>query len=240
MFKRLLIIATAFLSFIATNAQPPKNAQVVYHQGIEFMKKEQYPDAMASFFNAVALYKRYDSAWMQMATINVKFSSFDTAISFYKKALAINPNYVQVLIDIALLYKNIKLDVNTALEYYLKAVAIDSSNKEALTLVAWCYNSLKDYDKAISYSVKALAVDNNHKPAYNELGHAYHFSGRFAEGIEQFKKNIAVSPNELPMLYCGLCYIELKDKAGATSMYDELTKISSKLADVLKKKIDQL
>jgi tetratricopeptide (TPR) repeat protein len=204
------------------------------------MKKEQYPDAMASFFKAVALYKQYDSAWMQMAGINVKFSSFDTAISFYKKALAINPKYVQALIDIALLYKNIKMDVNTALDYYLKAVAIDSSNKEALTLVAWCYNSLKDYDKAISYSVNALAVDNNYKPAYNELGHAFHMSGRFADGIVQFKKNIAESPNELPMLYCGLCYIELKDKAGALSMYDELIKISSKLADGLKRKIDQL
>lgn len=240
MFKRVLIIAAAFLPFITTNAQPPRSAQAVYHQGLAFMSQEKYPDAMASFFKAVALYKNYDSAWVRMADINVKFNSFDTAISFYKKALAINPKNLQALINIAAIYKNEKDDVPSALGDYLKAVAIDSTNKETIALVAWCYNSLKEYDQAVSYSLKALALDNNYKAAYGELAHAYHLSGKFEEGIEQFKKNIAISPNELPMYYCGLCYIELKDKVGALSMYDELTKISSKFADALKKRIEKM
>jgi len=240
MFKRVLIIATAFLSFISATAQPPKSAQTVYHQGLAFMEKEKYPEAMASFFKAVALYKNYDSAWVQMGSINAKFNSFDTAMKFYKKALAINPNNLLGLINIAALYRNVEHDVNGSLGYYLKALAIDSTNKEVLTWIAWCNNSLKHYDKAIFYAVKALAVDNSFKGAYGELGHAYHMSGKFTEGIEQFKKNIAVSPNELPMYYAGLCYLELKDKAGALSMFDELTKISSKLAEALKKKIDKM
>jgi len=240
MFKRVLIIATAFLSFTSTKAQPPKGAQAVYQQGVAFMNKAQDPDAMASFFKAVTLYKNYDSTWVKMADINVRHSSFDTAISFYKKALAINPKNLQALTGVAGVYKNFKNDINTALGYYFKAIAIDSSNKETICMVAWCYNSLKDYDNAISYAVKALAIDNNYRAAYGELGHAFHMSGKFAEGVVQFKKNIAVSPHELPMFYAGLCYIELKDKAGATSMLDELTKISSKLADRLKEKIEKM
>jgi tetratricopeptide (TPR) repeat protein len=240
MFKRALIIATIFLSFISANAQPPKNAQIVYHQGLACMGKGQYPDAMGSFFKALALYKNYDSAYFQMANINVKFDSNDTAISFYKKALAINPKYLQALINVAVLYKNVKQNFELALDYYLKAVAIDSTNKETQVAIAWCYNTLKDYDKAIVYSVKALAIDNNYKIAYGELGNAYHMSGKFADAIVQFKKNIAISPSELPIYYCGRCYIELKDKAGAISMYNELLKISPKFADELKKRIDKM
>lgn len=240
MFKRVLIIATAFLFFIAAQAQPPKNAQAVYQQGVAFMVKEQYPDAMVSFFKAVALYKNYDSAYLQMANINVKFNSFDTAIKFYKLALAANPKNVTALINLASVYKNVEHDVNSALGCYLKAIAIDSTNKEILTYAAWCYNSLKHFDKAIPYAMKALDIDSTYKGAYGELGHAYHMSGKFAEGIEQFKKYAERSHHELPMYYAGLCYIELKDKEGASSMVAELTKISSKLADGLKKKIDKM
>lgn len=240
MYRMVLIIVIASLSLYSANAQPPKNAQVVYHQGIAFQKKEQYPDAMASFFKALALYRNYDSAYVQMAEINKKFNSFDTAIRFYQKALAINPKYLQAVSGIAAIYKNVKQDVNTALVYYLKAITIDSSNKENLMFVAWCYNSVKEYDKAITYAVKALDIDNNYTLAYGELAHAVHLSGKFAEGIGHFKKNIAVSPNELPLFYCGLCYIELKDKAGALSMYDGLVKISSKMAEGLKKRIDAM
>jgi tetratricopeptide (TPR) repeat protein len=240
MLKLFLVSLSIFVSFNPANAQPPKNAQIVYQQGIAFMGKEQYPDAMASFFKALAFYENYDSAYFQMAEINVKFNSIDTAISFYKKALAINPNYLQTLINLAAVYKNFKSDVITGLGYYLRALAIDSTNKETLYYTAWCYNSLKDYDNAIRYAVRALAIDNNYRIVYGELGYAYHLSGKFAEGVEQFKKNIAISKNDLPIYYCGLCYVELKDKVGATSMYDELIKMSPKLADLLKKKIDEL
>ena len=240
MFKKVWIIVIAFLSLTGAKAQPPKNAQAVYQQGVAFMIKEQYPNAMASFFKAVALYKNFDSAYLQMGNINAKFNSYDTAIKFYKLALNCNPKNLTALINLASVYKNVEHDVNGALGYYLKALAIDSTNKEVFTWIAWCNNALKHYDKAITYAVKALAIDNSYKGAYGELGHAYHMSGRFADGVAQFKKNIAVSPHELPMYYAGLCYIELKDKAGALSMYDELTKVSSKLADGLKKKIDKM
>jgi len=240
MYKKVLTAVMAFFFILATKAQPPKNAAVVYKKGIEFMKKEMYPEAMASFFKAVALYKNYDSAYVQMANINVHFNSNDTAISFYKKALAINPKYLEALMNLGSLYKNVEHDINGALGFYLRVIAIDSTNKEALTYAAWCYNSLKHYDKAMIYAVKALEIDNNLKGAYGELGHAINASKKYAEGIEQFKKNIAVSPNELPMYYAGLCYIELKDKQGALSMYDALTSISSKLAEGLKKKIDKM
>ncbi len=240
MLKQVLVIAISFFFLNATKAQPPKNAAAVYKQGVEFMSKEMYVDAMASFFKAVALYKNYDSAYVQMGMINVRYQSYDTAIKFYNKALDINPKNSQACMSLASTYRNYKNDESKALFYYLKAVAIDSTNKEALVGAAWCYNVKKEYDLAISYAVKALDVDNNYKPAYSEMGFAFNLSGKYAEAIIQFKKNIAISPNALPMYYCGLCYIQVKDKAGALSMYEALINLAPKMADALKKRIDAM
>ena len=101
MFKKVWIIVIAFLSLTGAKAQPPKNAQAVYQQGVAFMIKEQYPNAMASFFKAVALYKNFDSAYLQMGNINAKFNSYDTAIKFYKLALNCNPKNLTALINLA-------------------------------------------------------------------------------------------------------------------------------------------
>ena len=138
MFKRILIITSAFLQINTIQAQIPRNAQIVYKQGVAFMNKEKYPDAMASFFKAISLYKKYDSAYMQMANINVKFNSLDTAISFYKKALEVNPKQIQAAMNLASIYRNAKNDVDMGLTFYLKAIAIDSTNKDALVGAAWC------------------------------------------------------------------------------------------------------
>jgi len=240
MSKRVFIIAMAFLCFNSAKAQPSKNAEAVYHQGVAFAAKEKYQEAMVSFFKAVKLYKDYDSAYVMMGDINTKFNSYDTAMKFYKKALAINPKNVRALNNLATIYKNVEHNTNDALACYLKIIAIDSTNKEIFVFAAWCYNTLQHYDKAIPYAVKALDIDGNYRAAYGELGHSYHMSGKYAEGVEQFKKNIAVSHHEMPMFYAGLCYIELKDKVGANSMVDELTKISSKLAETLKKRIEKM
>ena len=67
-------------------------------------------------------------------------------------------------------------------------------------------------------AIKALEIDNDYRPAYSELGHAYNQSKKYSEAIEQFKKNMTISSVDLPVLYSGLCYIELGQKENAMKM----------------------
>lgn len=238
MFMRLLFIIMMLANCVMTRAQNPTASAAVYRQGKDFMAKDNYPDAMASFFKAVALDKKNDSAWVQMGIINVKFQSFDTAIKFFNNALAINLNQVYALLNLASVYRNVKHDIDQALSFYQKALLIEPENKETWAYAAWCFNSKKLYDSAIVYCERALQLDNNYKTAYNEMGHSFHSSKQYQRGIDSFKKYAALSSSEMPVYYAGLCYIEINDKAGAMTMYDELTKRSPRVADVLKKKID--
>jgi tetratricopeptide (TPR) repeat protein len=213
MLKQILFIITGSLTIARANAQLPKDASL--------------------------LYNNYDSAYVQMGDLSIKQNKFDSAILYYTKALQINPRQVLAYIGMGNIYKNVKDEYDKAISNYSAALKIDSTNKETYYNIAWCYNAKTDYDNAIIYALKALDIDNNYRAAYGELGHAYHLSKKYADAIEQFKKYIALSGNPLPMLYSGLCYIELKDKDGAMKMYEELKKTDSKMAESLKRNIDK-
>ncbi len=185
------------------------------------------------------LYNNYDTAYIQLGNSNLEQNKIDSAVLNYTKALQINPQQVLAYLALGNIYRNEKNDYTLAIGNYLNAVKIDSTNKETFYNIAWCYNAKQEYDSAIAYSIKALDLDNNYRAAYSELGHAYHASKKYVEAIEQFKKYIAISANPLPLLYCGLCYIELKDKDNAMKIYEELKKTEPKMAETLKNNIDK-
>jgi|GEM_PF-757021 len=238
MFKQgFIVIAVSFL-FGTVGAQPPKTAVNAYADGVAFYAKGMLPEAMQAFKKAATLYKRYDSAYVQMGNIYSKQNNFDTALLQYNKALAINPKQALAFTGMGTVYRDGKRDYDKAISSYLAAVKIDSSRKETFYGLAWCYNSKKDHENAIIYAARALDLDVKYRPGYNEMAHAYHALKKYPECIEHFKKYLAIAITDQPLYYSGLCYLELKDTASATKMYEELVKIESKMAPGLKKRID--
>ena len=237
MLKKALPFFFFLFFFSAANGQSPK-AAVFYRSGIEFKNKNMLPEAMVAFTKAIVLNKKYDSAYVELAIINVKTDKLDSAIFNVKKAIAINPKMTTALTTLGTIYRDSKPNYDSALYYYKAAIKIDSTNKVTFYSIAWCYNAKQVYDSAFIFSVKALDLDNNYRPAYAELAHAIYASKKFAEGIEQFKKNMAISVVDLPIYYSGLAYTQLNDKESALKQYEELKKINEKMAAKLKKTID--
>ena len=239
MMKQFLPFLIFLMFFSAANAQL-NNARAFYRSGINYKNENKLPEALAAFNKAIGLNKKFDSAYVEAGNIYAKSGNWEAGFSNYKKALVINPAYADALIGMGKYYRDYKPNYDSAIMFYSAAVKIDSTNKETFYALAWTYNAKKEFEKAIPFGIKALEIDNNYRPAYSELGYAYHFSQKYAEAIEQFKKNLAVSTVDLAMLYSGLCYIELKNKAGAMAEYEQLKKINEKMAASLKKRIDSM
>jgi tetratricopeptide (TPR) repeat protein len=231
----LCLLTTAFLL-----AQPVKQAVVFFNKGAGFEQKGMFPDAIIAYKKAIALNKKYDSAYLGLALVYAKTSRVDSAIFTLKKAVAVNPGFANGYVALGNLYRDNLNKPDDAIENYLNALKIDSTNKVTYYSLAWCYNAKNYYREAITYGVKALGIDNNYRPAYNELGHSYHMLKAYQEGIDQFKKNLAISVNDLPMLYTGYCYMELNQKEDALKTYEELKKINPKMAEALKRKLDAM
>lgn len=240
MLKQTLLVFFSFGLYAAAQAQPLAKAKAFYNSGIELKNKNMFPEALEAFNKAIALNKKYDSAYVEAAQLYVNSRNHDNAILYLNKALSISPKMTSALMALGMVYRYSKLNVDSALICFRKIITTDSTNKLALCNMAWCYNSKQDYDNAIIFAIKALDIDNGYKPAYNELGHAYHLTKRYEEGLVQFRKNLAISVVDLPMYYIGMIYIELKDKESAIKQYEELKKINERSAASLKKRIDKM
>ena len=238
MLKRISIIVTGLLIIAVSIAQPPKNAVNFYKNGLALRDKGMYPEAINAFKQATILYKKYDSAWLELGNLSMKLNMIDTALWYYNKATIANPRQVLAYIAMGNIYRDSRSSFDTAIQCYSDAMKIDSTNKVTFYSLAWCYNAKMKFDSAIYYSIRSLDIDNNYRPAYGELGHAYHASNKYKEAIEQFKKHIAKSEVDLPIYYSGMCYLELNQKDSALKMVDALRKIGSKMADGLQKRID--
>jgi tetratricopeptide (TPR) repeat protein len=240
MLKYFFTLSIGIFTAFGVMAQPVKKATAFFNAGIKFKETGMFREAIGSFKKAIALNKKYDSAYLEMAMLYVKISKTDSGIITLKNAVKINPAFAGAYIALGDIYRDYIKNPDEAITNYLSALKIDSINKVTLYSLAWCNNAKEYYREAVKYAIKALEIDNNYKPAYNELGHAYRQLKAYEEGVAQFKKNLAVSVNELPMLYSGYCYIELKQKENALAMYEELNKLNPKMAGALKKRIDAM
>jgi len=239
MLKRVLPLFISLFFFTASQAQM-NNAVAFYKAGMEHKKNYKFSEALVAFSQATSLNKKMDSAYYEMGNIYSGSGNADMAIGNYKKTLAINPRFVNALINTGKAYRDIKVNLDSALFFFYAALKLDSTNKELFYSLAWTHNARKEYEQAIPFAIKALEIDNTYKPAYGELGHAYRADKKFAECIEQLKKNLAVSVVDVAYLYSGYAYTELNNKEGALQMYEELKKLNERMAGALKKKIDTM
>jgi superkiller protein 3 len=239
MLNRLLPLLLFVLFFSASRAQLI-DANQHYKSGIQFRNNNQFPEALAAFTKATQLDKKMDSAYVELGNIYNKDGKIELAVSNYKAALSINPDYADALFGMAKIYRDAMKQYDTAIIYFNAAAKVDPKNKEVFYGLAWIYNARKEYDLAITYAVKSLEIDNNYKPAYGELGHAYRSTQKFAACIEQLKKNLAVSVVDVALLYSGYSYTELKNREGAMQQYEALLKVNERMAAALKKKIDSM
>jgi protein O-GlcNAc transferase len=238
MLRCFFILFTCLLFATAANAQTVKKAIPFYKSGLAYRDKGMFMEAIGSFKKAIALDKKYDSAYLELSGIFLKINMADSAITLLKKAVKINPGFTGAHFALGMIYRDYKRISAEAIVHFLNALKLDSTNKVTLYSLAWCNNDKGNYAEAVKYGIKALEVDNNYRPAYNELAHAYRNLKTYQEAIDQFKKNLAISVTDQPLYYSALCYLELKDKAGAEKMYEELKKINPKSAEGLRKKID--
>jgi len=228
-----------FTGFI-TMAQPPKQAVVLYKKAGAFKEKGMFNEAITTYTNAIAIDKKYDSAYLQLAQLYTSISQADNAVRVLKEGISQIPDFTSANITLGNLYRDNLKNYAEAINSYLAALKTDSTNKATYYALAWCSNAKEYYRDAIKYAIKALDIDNNYIAAYNELGHAYRQLKAYDECIVQLKKNLAISVNQVPLLYTGYCYIELKQKEEALKVYEELNKLNPKTGEAFKKKVDAM
>ncbi len=181
-------------------------------------------------------------------------TDYKTKLEFYTKALEINPNYTDALINRGLVYNELG-EFDNSIKDYNKAIKLDS--KCALAFNNRGYTRFKqekykealaDYNKAILLNPKfKMALDNKallfqtvcmkddsdfNEKYYISLGIADTNEGNFPDAIKSFDESLKFNPsNEIPYFYKGICYHSLGKTDEAFENYTKAIELNKKMID---------
>ncbi|MES2239252.1 MAG: tetratricopeptide repeat protein [Bacteroidota bacterium] len=104
-----------------------------------------------------------------------KKENHKVAIEFYKKAIAIDPEFVFAYDNLGLSYRKLE-DFDNAIIAYQKSLEIDPNGTMPLQNIAVAYQYKKEFNKAIEAYKKLSELDSKNPEIYYGIGNVYVFS----------------------------------------------------------------
>jgi superkiller protein 3 len=152
--------------------------------------------------------------WFEKGNMAMSAGYNNVAIRFFKKAIEIDPNYLESYINIGLLY-NKEGDTKKAISYYEKAIAVDPDFTKAHYNLGVIYAKKGKLDKAISEFKRCISIDPDYAEVYSQLGTVYLSKGLDSEAADHFYR-------------AGLLFLKQGDKESALKAYEGLKQTKSK------------
>ncbi len=176
--------------FSADVTHAPNSAKVHFYLGNSLFnnaqndkENPQRPEilnrAKSSISKAVTINPRFHHAWNKLGMIYEELLVPDSAIYCFEKAVANNPE-----------------NVNLTAEQKGKTKSLDKTSVDALASLGSIYGKQKgDFDKAIYYINQSLTYNPNNVAALQNLGIAYAMKGATLDAIRTFEKALQLDPN---------------------------------------------
>lgn len=137
-----------------------------YSSGIVYFKNEEYEKALPYFEKAVKIDSVFAFAWDNMGICNRKLNNIDAAIYDYNRSLALDPNGIMPLQNIAVAYEY-KKEYDKAIASYVTLSELDSFNPEVYYGIGRIYTVyLNNQGKGLENMCKAYNLYVKQKSPY--------------------------------------------------------------------------
>ena len=168
-----------------------------------------------------------------------KAKSFRDAIVKWEKASSLNPEDVDYVYKLGLVYYELK-KYHDSLRYVENAVKLCPIHYRAHLLAGINWIKLRKFDRAEQHLVESRRLNKNNLLIYLNLGAIYSIQKRHNEAIDMFNTVIGFAPKE-SRAYLGLArlYSMLDDVEASNSYFKKVIELSpgSRLADYAKRSI---
>ena len=145
---------------------------------------------------------------------------YQEKIEALSKALLLEPNSSEILINISLAHLNL---CNLVEAYHFACLAEnnETNNVEIFSLIAEVYNKLGKYQRAIPVLEQAILLNKNDYKLFHSLGSALTLSGKIEEAIKAYQQAIILNPN------AGLVYAALSKTRKASVEDNNIEQLQS-------------
>ena len=178
----------------------PINAQYNYELGKKYFAQKKYPQARASFEQAVKSNPQFETAFFNLGMTHKVMNENDAALTAFSKAVALKPDYTRAWIEIARIQDK-KRNYGEAIANYQKALALEPSNTSAIKEMAQAYSKQKDAKQAERYFKEALTLGDTDPVTCYNLASVQLELGKAAEALRNAQKALAANDKDARFLY---------------------------------------
>ncbi|BAZ33735.1 hypothetical protein NIES4074_62490 (plasmid) [Cylindrospermum sp. NIES-4074] len=245
-----------------TSQDRKTEADKLFEQGIQQFQRSQYPDAMQSWQQALAMYQQLKdrngeaNSLMNLGIAYNSLGQYPKAIDFYQQSLAIfreigdRKGEAKPLNNLGIAYESLG-QYPKAIEFYQQSLAIfreigdRNGQADALNNLGLAYRNLGQYPKAIEFCQQSLAIfreigdRNGEAKPLNNLGIAYESLGQYPKAIEFYQQSLAIfrdigdrNGEAISLGNLGSAYKSLGQNPKAIEFYQQSLAIQREIGDI--------
>ncbi|MEW6088719.1 MAG: tetratricopeptide repeat protein [bacterium] len=196
-----------------------KNPVYKYNLGLAYFYGGDMESAVHEFSEAAKLepgnpdYHYYTGLALSGIDIDRALSAFNTVVN-------LNPNYLEVYLQLGILYEK-KNRIPEAIESYRKALEKNSGDIISVNYaLGKLYSEVKNYELAEKYFSDVIRVDVNNIDALLQLGNVEDLQEKSGDAIQTFQKIISIEPKNIKArLQLASIYTKNKMKKEAVGEY---------------------
>jgi rhomboid protease GluP len=179
------------------------------------------PAAMLQFERGVAYHQR---------------EQLDEAEKCYRKAIELDPKLKEAYYNLSLIL--LDRDQDEAIQVLLTIIDLDPRAVDASLTLAHVYASRGASALSHEQLEKAIEMAPDNADAHREIGRSFERAGLNKEALEHYRTAVGLKPSDEKSRYhLGLLCVRMGDEKGARQQHAALLRLDSRLADMLKKKI---
>ncbi len=154
---------------------------------------EYWRSSFALFKHAVVVNPDSPVAYNNVGFALYEQGKSDEALSYYLKALELDPGYADVCYNLGVLYMDNGL-LDKAIVYYRKSIVLKEDFTEAFNNIGATLARQGAFEEAISYYRKAILIEPDFANAHFNLGYALSKRGRAEEAVVHYSAAIRYNP----------------------------------------------
>ena len=161
---------------------------------INFIKMENFEDALVLGRSLVELSKNNPNVLSIMGMLTLKLGAYDDAVRYYKKLVKMRPNCALSNYNLANSL-NSTGQLDAAISSYKKAIRNKRNYADAYYALGNVYSSIGNYKKAVMHYKEAIRMQPEFAEAHNNLGIALTKLGRQDEAINHYYRATRIKPD---------------------------------------------
>ncbi len=142
----------------------------------------------------------------------------------YKKALAINPNFAEIHVQLG--FCAAMLGNNTlAIEHASKAESLDPFSLLNLTYIGFIYYAVDDQEELLAIGKKLVDMEPNFPMGHMLVGVGNLLTENYKEVIPEFEMGVKLNPDLLNLSMLGIGYAAMGEKMKVREIIEKMKKI---------------